>query len=1096
MWDFTVLQRLVKFLLKRTIGPYLLDDLECDQLSLSLSEGCVTITDLRLDVLVLNGLLRGTPLAISSGYVGCVKVTIPWRNLMGGNCCLTLSNIKIVTVPTAQVDSDLRSRHFYHDLTERGSVQEQVPIDDDQWDNVPEGVEVVAGWIESIISKIEVRLEDITLRVEGMTDLGQHGLIVRVNSLTYTDATPEPRMSLSEDPGRSVCSLYLPFVIKKLVWGRVTVEIFNSTSPPCPIFAMGSNENDCITRVKYRLDPLSTSNSHPPSHPCSPTTSFSASHDTMEPKYDIEWIFPCIAVVVCPEKIQWLMSLVEIITMEENYTCDCSEEMGSYMNESIYQTVDDLGFSQNCHFFPTDNYMRQADLEAAAELVSEYQDSLHPLVVQNLSPFASMFSDDDSDQEIEPVNDDSNMFQSACQGSGSLSPSSESFYSTQYVRHHCFSPTPITPEISLTSIVIKVRIEDAAFSLMTDPPPDQDDSIIPTIRQYLSGIDKQTENEAYCLPYDHFCLRLCDTIVKYRQSPLNSTRHIHIRMRDAALFEAYPEPDPEPSPRDLTRISPSSMHVVQIAFISRDLNSSTTYQYTQARPDQNTNRLLLLGTQWAGNTRLFSNRYEALRLVVHMDKEQGVKVCFNMRPLCTNLDPSMPLRLAALTSQIYAVTLPSDPEPQSFRRAPGSLGTEQETETQAKIDISIRLDFVRVAIYLPVPTTASKARPLLQNNVILLDVNNIRGDMSLDDFVTDTTGFGSLNAQDISVWLVESEGEESKCRKGIQRGGTVGEEAERTTLIASVVREENMTGEETSLVQMEFTIKAATCRDGVQTGEDTMEGLESKSMAMSVLFEEAPIGLGKGKPPPPTPFSYVSSSCENEKRNEFLTTADDKEDQRFKFHAMNTSLCHMIWTIPIVAITACKHQLDIVYSLYNDWLCWSALTMDLPTSISSDSGGSDEGISDPEDLMQLPFRLTLGKKAAKQLRRTQGPTGYTVAVNVKGVTIALDEDGLSLERLESIGVIRPQLGQKLWRYEGKLDELQVFAAMDYLGLPVKYACFSARDFSLFAVPKGEILLGTRHRILARSLVDNGRKGQSNNKSQSMLAVTALMNLDK
>lgn len=177
------LKRLYKFVLKRLIGRFLAEDeIDLDQLDVHLRSGRLELCDLRLNTEVLNADIceaNGLPFRVKKGYLGSVRVTISYANIMSESCLVEIDDIEVVLVP---VDADATSTRDNHESMTKSTPQNATsatpvkPGDKgtraraasrEEIDEVSqEGLDFVASWIEQVTSKIKVTLSNICLRIE------------------------------------------------------------------------------------------------------------------------------------------------------------------------------------------------------------------------------------------------------------------------------------------------------------------------------------------------------------------------------------------------------------------------------------------------------------------------------------------------------------------------------------------------------------------------------------------------------------------------------------------------------------------------------------------------------------------------------------------------------------------------------------------------------------------------------------------------------------------------------------------------------------------------------------------------------------------
>ncbi|KAJ1813307.1 autophagy- protein 2, partial [Coemansia sp. RSA 2598] len=84
-------KRLVKFLLRRTVGQFLKAELDDENLDVQLSGG-----QLRLKNVQLSEEAR-LPVVVSSGTIGVISVSVPWTQLWTGHCELQIDDLVVKT---------------------------------------------------------------------------------------------------------------------------------------------------------------------------------------------------------------------------------------------------------------------------------------------------------------------------------------------------------------------------------------------------------------------------------------------------------------------------------------------------------------------------------------------------------------------------------------------------------------------------------------------------------------------------------------------------------------------------------------------------------------------------------------------------------------------------------------------------------------------------------------------------------------------------------------------------------------------------------------------------------------------------------------
>ncbi|GBC00239.1 hypothetical protein RclHR1_00380007 [Rhizophagus clarus] len=228
-WGFvnipsTIQKRLLKFLLKRALGQFLAEDIDLD-LDVQLSQGLLRLKELKLNVEVLNDLVKDLPVVITDGKIGDIVANIPWKNIWNCDCVLEICNLQITVVPehakprnakSTPEDSHILSSsfHFAGDFL----LHERLPPEEDEElrnsiyhsfhsnhsnafpsesqelggsgleqsetlpqqpsipsDNGIEGVQVLARLIDKLMSNVKIILKDTCIRLSHQSNISLNG---------------------------------------------------------------------------------------------------------------------------------------------------------------------------------------------------------------------------------------------------------------------------------------------------------------------------------------------------------------------------------------------------------------------------------------------------------------------------------------------------------------------------------------------------------------------------------------------------------------------------------------------------------------------------------------------------------------------------------------------------------------------------------------------------------------------------------------------------------------------------------------------------------------------------------------------------------
>ena len=82
--SYMTFQRFYRYLLKRILGGVLLPEFTLEQLDVQLYKGIVQLTDVAINSVKINALLRSRniPVIVRAGTVSKLRVKIPWISIL------------------------------------------------------------------------------------------------------------------------------------------------------------------------------------------------------------------------------------------------------------------------------------------------------------------------------------------------------------------------------------------------------------------------------------------------------------------------------------------------------------------------------------------------------------------------------------------------------------------------------------------------------------------------------------------------------------------------------------------------------------------------------------------------------------------------------------------------------------------------------------------------------------------------------------------------------------------------------------------------------------------------------------------------------
>jgi hypothetical protein len=165
------LRRLYKFVLKRTIGKYLEDELLIDQLEVHSRDGLVRLNDIRLSADVLNEELADLlPIKIVSIAVSQLEVHLSYKTLLTDSCKFVVRGVDVVIAPNelyAKLKGSQKASSKQVPTNEGGG---EVPVAPSAPTATAEdgqnSLSFIAHWIEVVVARLQVHVESVNITLQ------------------------------------------------------------------------------------------------------------------------------------------------------------------------------------------------------------------------------------------------------------------------------------------------------------------------------------------------------------------------------------------------------------------------------------------------------------------------------------------------------------------------------------------------------------------------------------------------------------------------------------------------------------------------------------------------------------------------------------------------------------------------------------------------------------------------------------------------------------------------------------------------------------------------------------------------------------------
>jgi len=167
------LRRLYKFVLKRTIGKYLEDELLIDQLEVKSRDGVVKLRDIKFNAQVINDeFLELLPVKIVSISISELEVYLSYKTLLTDSCRFVVDKLDIVLAPN-ELYYKTRGNPSSN-KKEAGGVEVEPEAPSSPENAAPSSTEhtsedgqqslsFIANWIEVVVARLQVQLGEVNV---------------------------------------------------------------------------------------------------------------------------------------------------------------------------------------------------------------------------------------------------------------------------------------------------------------------------------------------------------------------------------------------------------------------------------------------------------------------------------------------------------------------------------------------------------------------------------------------------------------------------------------------------------------------------------------------------------------------------------------------------------------------------------------------------------------------------------------------------------------------------------------------------------------------------------------------------------------------
>lgn len=181
------LRRVYKFVLKRTLGNYLLNELLLEQLEVSSRDGFIKLVDLEFDTEAVSKELVGFPFELVNLSVNSLEAHISYFNILTESCKFQAEDVEVVLKPKFfSLSSDNSSRCEEEPSTMNTTSAEKTEEDLLSVEG-EKGLKFIAHWIEAILTRLRITVNNIVVKVQNQS--GSAEICIRLSTIEYLNGS-------------------------------------------------------------------------------------------------------------------------------------------------------------------------------------------------------------------------------------------------------------------------------------------------------------------------------------------------------------------------------------------------------------------------------------------------------------------------------------------------------------------------------------------------------------------------------------------------------------------------------------------------------------------------------------------------------------------------------------------------------------------------------------------------------------------------------------------------------------------------------------------------------------------------------------------
>ena len=253
-----VKNKVYTFALKKLLGRFF-EEVELEQLDVSLGSGELELFDLRLKTAVLNRLLASAPLRAVSGTVKRVRIAISLQNFLSESFGVEIDGVELTleaapaqaAATSSDASSPLLPRDALDDASALASSMEDESVYEADGEAIDESVQMLTQAIKQLSSNAKLAVRDVNVRL--VASPSSESLELRIASIEVGEDDAPPHVTLQSSNGEGKRDTVLRHRYHKLIkFSGVSVRLVAADGSSAATIVELHNASENRARVGFQ----------------------------------------------------------------------------------------------------------------------------------------------------------------------------------------------------------------------------------------------------------------------------------------------------------------------------------------------------------------------------------------------------------------------------------------------------------------------------------------------------------------------------------------------------------------------------------------------------------------------------------------------------------------------------------------------------------------------------------------------------------------------------------------------------------------------------------------------------------------------------